>query len=122
MALLREVAGRLQAQVKQTTQAVNRLHNLLARVFPELATLTDDISAAWVLRLLDKYPTAERIAPAHLASLQKIPYLPSDRAQALHQAAGNRWLATRPRGRNPRPRSRDQVRQARKPRRNSGSC
>jgi len=36
---LREVTGRLQAQVKQTTQAINRLHNLLARVFPELATL-----------------------------------------------------------------------------------
>ena len=62
MVLLREVAGRLQAKVKQTTQAINRLHNLLARVFPELATLTDDISVGWVLKLLDKYPTAERIA------------------------------------------------------------
>jgi hypothetical protein len=42
MVLLREVAGRLHALVQQTTQAVNRLHNLLARVFPELATLTDN--------------------------------------------------------------------------------
>jgi transposase len=88
MILLREVAGRLQAQVKQTTQAVNRLHNLLARTFPELATLTDDIAAGWVLRLLDKYPTAERIAAAHLASLEKIPHLAGDQAQALHRAAG----------------------------------
>jgi len=40
MIALHEVAGRLQARVKQTTQAVNRLHNLLARCFPELATLT----------------------------------------------------------------------------------
>ncbi len=88
MILLREVAGRLQAQVKQTTQAVNRLHNLLARVFPELATLTDDIAAGWVLRLLDQYPTAERIAAAHLASLKKIPYLSGEQAEALHQAAG----------------------------------
>jgi hypothetical protein len=47
--MLREVAGRLQAKVKQSTQAINRLHNLLARVFPELATLTDDLSASWVL-------------------------------------------------------------------------
>src|SRR6266436_1443332 len=54
MILLHEVAGRLQAKVKQSTQAINRLHNLLARVFPELANLTDDIAAAWVLRLLDK--------------------------------------------------------------------
>src|SRR6266852_6325216 len=49
LGLLREVTARLQAQVKQTTQAVNRLHNLLARVFPELATLADDFSARWVL-------------------------------------------------------------------------
>src|SRR5277367_4482882 len=32
MLLLQEVAGRLQAQVKQSTQAINRLHNLMARV------------------------------------------------------------------------------------------
>jgi transposase len=88
MILLREVAGRLQAQVKQTTQAVNRLHNLLARTFPELATLADDIAAAWVLRLLERYPTAERIAAAPLAALEKIPYLPGERALAVHQAAG----------------------------------
>ena len=88
MILLREVAGRLQAQVKQTTQAINRLHNLLARVFPELATLTDDIGAGWVLKLLDKYPTAERIAAAHRPSLEKIPRLSAEQAQALHQAAG----------------------------------
>src|SRR5262245_4988532 len=87
MVLLRDVAGRLQAQVKQTTQAVNRLHNLLARTFPELATLTDDIAVAWALRLLQMYPTAERIAAAHLASLEKIPHLSREQAQALHQAA-----------------------------------
>jgi transposase len=88
MILLREVAGRLQAQVKQTTRAINRLHNLLARVFPELATLTNDISAGWVLKLIDKYPTAERIAAAHRSSLEKIPHLSAEQAEALHQAAG----------------------------------
>jgi transposase len=87
MILLREVAGRLQSKVKQTTQAINRLHNLLARGFPELATLTEDISAGWVLKLLDKYPTAERIAQAQIASLEKIPYLSVEQAQAVHQAA-----------------------------------
>ena len=88
MLLLREVASRLQAQVKQKTQAVNRLHNLLARVFPELATLTQDIAVGWVLRLLETYPTAERIAEAHLTSLEKIPFLPTAKVEALHQAAG----------------------------------
>jgi transposase len=85
--LLREITARLQAQVKQTTQAVNRLHNLLARVFPELATLADDFAARWLLHLLDRYPTAERLANAHLHSLEQIPYLPKDQAQPLHQAA-----------------------------------
>jgi transposase len=85
--LLREVAGRLQSNVKQSTQAINRLHNLLARVFPELATLTNNLAVGWVLRLLDKYPTAERLAQARSASLQKIPHLPAEKAQALQQAA-----------------------------------
>ena len=87
MTLLREVTGRLQAKVKQSTQAINRLHNLLARVFPELATITDDVAAAWVLHLLDKYPTAPRIAQARLTSLCKIPYLASELAQQLQLAA-----------------------------------
>jgi transposase len=87
MLLLREVSSRLQAHVKQTTRATNRLHNLLARVFPELATLTNNVAAHWVLQLLDQYPTAERIAQARLASIKKIPYLPADQAQALHDAA-----------------------------------
>src|SRR5437879_9487431 len=87
MALLREVAGRLQAQVKQTTQAVNRLHNLLARVVPELAAITKNIATAWVLELLNKYPTAPRIAQARLSSLEKIPFAPPDKINKLHQAA-----------------------------------
>ena len=87
MAMLREVAGRLHAQVKQSTQAINRLHNLLARVFPELATLTDDLSAAWVLRLLDQYPTAQRLAQARLTTLQKIPYLSPELAEQIQLVA-----------------------------------
>jgi transposase len=87
MMLLREVAGRLQAKVKQSTQAINRLHNLLARVFPELANLTDDLSSSWVLHLLDKYPTAHRIGQARLSTLQKIPYLAPEVAEQLHLLA-----------------------------------
>jgi transposase len=87
LVLLREACGRLQTQVKQTTQVVNRLHNLLARAFPEFATLTEDIATGWALILLEKYPTAERIAHARLASLVKIPYLSRDKAQAIHRTA-----------------------------------
>jgi len=88
MLVLAEVAGRLQAQTKQATQAINRLHNLLARVFPELATCVHNVGAACVLELLAKYPSAAKIGQARLASLEKIPYLPKAKAQALHQAAG----------------------------------
>lgn len=87
LVMLREIAGRLQAQVKQTTQAVNRLHNLLARVFPELAALSKNLAANWVLELLAKYPTAPRIAHAQLSSLEKIPYLPRAKLDMLQQAA-----------------------------------
>lgn len=89
MIILREVAGRLQAQVKQTTREINRLHNLLARAFPELAAIAPNIAASWVLRLLDAYPTAQRVGNAHRASLEKIPYFPDDQLDTLHQAARN---------------------------------
>jgi transposase len=88
MTALRELVGRLHGQAKQTTRVTNQLHNLLARTFPELATLAADVTAGWVLRLLEKYPTAERIAAARLSSLEKIPHLDSDQARALQQAAG----------------------------------
>ena len=37
--LLREVTRRLQSQTRQTTRSINQLHNLMSRVFPELATV-----------------------------------------------------------------------------------
>src|SRR5262249_18880850 len=87
MVVLREIAGRLQAQVKQSTRAINRLHSLLARVFPELATITDDLGAGWVLSLLEKYPTAERVGQAKPASLARIPRLDAEKAEAIPRAA-----------------------------------
>jgi transposase len=86
--VLATVAGRLQAQSKQATQAVNRLHLHLARVFPELASVTNNFTAAWVLELLAKYPSAAKIARARLTSLETLPYLSPSKAQAVHQAAG----------------------------------
>jgi len=84
---LRRVAGRLQAQTKQTTRLINQLHETLSASFPELATLVSDISTGWVLELLAQYPTVERIANARLRSLEKIPYLKAEKAQQLHEAA-----------------------------------
>jgi transposase len=84
---LREIAGALESQAQQTTRLVNQLHNRLARVFPELALHVSSLRAAWVLRLLAKYPTPARIAAAHLSSLVGIPHLSEDRAQGIQSAA-----------------------------------
>jgi transposase len=80
---LRQVAGRLQAVVRQRTRLINQLHQLLARTFPELAVLVQDISTGWVLELLTRFPTAPLLAHATEADLQAIPYLPHDRVEAL---------------------------------------
>jgi transposase len=87
MRLLQEIAGRLQAKVKQSTRSINRLHNLLARTFPELAQLTNDMSAGWVLKLLAKYPTAKQIASASPESLEAIPHVSAEQASVLRLAA-----------------------------------
>jgi transposase len=86
-AQLRELAGALESQVKRTTRLINQLHNYLARVFPELAVLTPDLSAAWVLKLLARYPSPAKIAAAHLSSLLAIPHLTETKAQQVQLAA-----------------------------------
>jgi len=84
---LREIVHCLASQTRHSTRLTNQLHNLLARVFPELATLIADLQAAWVLQLLDKYPTPAQLARCRLASLTAIPHLTADKARPIHQAA-----------------------------------
>src|SRR5438128_1738092 len=68
-----QIASRLESQARHCTRVVNQLHNLLGRTFPELALLVKDLSAGWVLTLLDRYPTAAKLAAARPSSLKKIP-------------------------------------------------
>ncbi len=84
---LRDLAGALESQSRQSTRRINQLHAHLARVFPELAALAPNISADWVLTLLHKYPTPERIAAAQADSLVKIPHVTRQRALALQATA-----------------------------------
>lgn len=84
---LREVVGQLEAQSKQTTRLVNQLHNLLGRVFPELATLVHEIRSPWVLALLTRYPTPALLGRARPQSLAGIPYLKPEKAAQLQEAA-----------------------------------
>jgi hypothetical protein len=84
---LRAIVGRLQTQIRQSTRLTNQLHNLLARVFPELATLAADLQAQWVVGLLQRYPTPAQLARARLSSLTALPHVNDALAQSLHQAA-----------------------------------
>jgi hypothetical protein len=84
---LRQVAGRLQAVVRQRTRLINQLHHLLALAFPELALLVKDIAAGWVLELTHRYPSAQRLAEASAADLAGIPYLPEARVEPLLEQA-----------------------------------
>ena len=87
MLVLREVAGRLQAHSKQLTRSRNRLHNQVARTFPEIESVFPDICAGFVLKLLRLNPTPERIVAAKIDELRKIPYLTVEKAVAVQKAA-----------------------------------
>lgn len=84
---LRQVAGRLQAVVRQRTRLINQFHHLLALTFPELALLVGDLAAGWVLELLHRYPTAALLAQASGEDLAAIPYLPEARVTPLLEHA-----------------------------------
>jgi transposase len=80
---LRQVASRLQAVVRHRTRLLNQFHHLLALTFPELALLTKDLAAGWVLELVHCYPTARHLAAATPSDLGNIPYLPEKHVAAL---------------------------------------
>jgi transposase len=80
---LRQIANRLQAVIRQRTRLINQLHQLLALTFPELALLTKDLAAGWVLELVHRYPTARLIAQASAEDLNSIPYLQDKHVEPL---------------------------------------
>lgn len=82
-----EATARLRVKVRDVSRAINRLHNLLARVFPELATCVSDVSAMWVLKLLSKYPTPERISRARESTLTQIPHATREKVKVIKEAA-----------------------------------
>jgi transposase len=84
---LRQVAGRLQAVVRQRTRLINQFHHLLALSFPELALLVNDLAAGWVLELIHRYPTAALLASASATDLTNVPYLPDKQIEPLLERA-----------------------------------
>jgi transposase len=86
---LREIVQRLEGQGRQSTRLTNQLHNLLARVFPELGLIVADLQARWLLQLLSRYPTPEQLARARLSTLAAIPYVSEDKVEKMQAAAAD---------------------------------
>lgn len=86
---LRKQWGFIQMLTKQCTQLVNQLHSLIYTANPELLSFCRDGMPAWVVKLLLRYPTADRLAKAHAQTVAKIPYVSLERAQMLIAAAKN---------------------------------
>ena len=86
-ARLRETVALLESSATQRTRLINQLHALLANTFPELAVLATNLSAGWVLCLLQKYATADKLARARRDSIRKVPRIPQGMAEKLHRAA-----------------------------------
>jgi transposase len=72
---------------KQSTQLLNQLESLLYSANPDLLGFCKDGMPKWVLKLLLKYPTAAHLARARVATVAKIPYVTSQKAQELIHTA-----------------------------------
>jgi transposase len=73
--------------IKQKVQLENQLETLLYSANPELMPYCKNGKPQWILKLLQKYPTAERLSKARAASLAKIPYITIKRAEELLESA-----------------------------------
>ncbi len=104
---LRQVAGRLQAVVRQRTRLIKQFHHLLALTFPERALRTTDHAAGWVRELVyrvrargrqaaDAQGRGGRPRPAQTAAtrLGRVDDRPAVRSRALSRGhAGARGRA-----------------------------
>jgi transposase len=73
----------VEMQKHQRTQTINQLETILYCSNPALLRFKKDNLPNWVLELIIKCPTADKLAKARPESLAKIPYLTLKRAQAL---------------------------------------
>lgn len=83
LASLRKQWGFVRMLTKQCTQLLNQLEPLMYSANPELLVYCKDSPPEWVLKLLEKHPTAQNLARAKVTSLARIPYISSARAEEL---------------------------------------
>ena len=83
LAGLRKQWGFIKMLTKQCTQFLNQLNTLLYTASPELLAYCQSGMPNWMLKLLVKYPTADKLKKARVKTVAKIPYVSTKRAQQL---------------------------------------
>jgi transposase len=86
---LRSVYKYIKLLKKQSTQLSNQLEKHVYKVFPELLGYCRSGFPSWVLELLEKYPTSEKISRATVNGLSKIKYITPKKAENLIKKARN---------------------------------
>ena len=83
MAGLRKQWGFIQMLTKQCTQFLNQLNGLMYSAYPELLSYCQSGVPDWVLKLLVKYPSADKLKKVHVKTVAKISYVSRKKAEEL---------------------------------------
>ena len=73
----------VRSAIKRKTELTNELQSLLPSVHPDLVRYCRDGVPKWVLKLMSRYPTVEKLKRARPETLVKIPYVTLSRAKKL---------------------------------------
>ena len=87
LAPLRKQWGFIKMLKKQKTQLLNQLESNLYTANPEILVYCKDSTPAWVLSLLQRYPTASKLARARTSSVALMPYVTPQKAKQLIESA-----------------------------------
>jgi transposase len=77
----------VRSAIERSAELQNELKSLLPSTHPELVQYCRQGFRQWVLQVLTRYPTSQKLARARPETLARIPYLQLDRAQSLVAAA-----------------------------------
>ena len=86
-ASLRKQWSFIQMLTKQKAQLLNQLESLVYTANPEILCYCQDGVPDWILTLLSRYPTADKLAKARISDIAKIPYVSKQRAKTLKAKA-----------------------------------
>lgn len=79
----------IQGLIKQRTMKLNQLEKLLYQTFPEMLEYSRNSQPKWVLKLLEKYPSAEAVKRAKIKGLTSIKGISESKAKDIKQKAIN---------------------------------